>query len=296
MVSYSPLRMHDPEHQLEDSEKAILLPSKHFISEHHTADPPSKWPAWAALGLSVFAAVCACTLYIASAGVSGWADVHGLRQPNPCLGLEFIDELRKKAPKMYFPSTIVRANKALPDQMYTSGSHVMLSENDSMFYQWHLGRSKFTSCYIDSVVPTPEDGLAANKTYTSSGPLIEIQIWNVTTPVEGMTSLSWNTRPQRIALMGTVAFLPEKEKVRQLHFEDGWQSQLPTRFLCGKQATQTISIEVACDSCKLEFEQLPSMPPLGECGRITGCLKLLKCQTDPLCSFRADGNRIVGVP
>ncbi|KAG0705814.1 hypothetical protein DFH29DRAFT_1029081 [Suillus ampliporus] len=255
MASYSPLQMHDQEHQLEDSEDAILLPNKHFISEHHTTDPPSKWPAWATLGLSVLAVVCACMSYIASASVSEWGDARGLYQPDQYPGLQFI------APMMYFPSTIVRANKALPDQMYTSGSHVMLSENDSMFYQWHLGRSKFTSCYIDSVVPTPEDGLAANKTYISSGPLTEIQIWNVTTPVEGMTSLSWNTRPQQIALMGTVAFLPEKEKIGQLHFEDGWQSQLPTRFSCGKQAT--VSIEVACDSCRLEFEQIFSIPPLG---------------------------------
>ncbi|KAG1735315.1 uncharacterized protein EDB91DRAFT_1083769 [Suillus paluster] len=265
MASYSPLRTHDLEHQLEDSEDANLLPNKHFISEHCTAavDPPFEWPAWTALGLSILAVVCACTVYIASASVSGPRDAHGLRQPNQFPGLEFIDEprVKQKAPKMYFPSAIVRVNKALPDQIYTSGSHVILSENDSMFYQWHLGTSKFTSCYIDSVVPTPDDGLEANKTYTSSGSLTEIQIWNVTTPVEGMKRLSWNSRPQRIALMGTVAFLPEKEKIEQLHFEDGWQSQLPTRFSCGKKAT--VSIEVACDSCKLEFEQIFSIPPLG---------------------------------
>ncbi|KAG1722839.1 uncharacterized protein EDB91DRAFT_1174119 [Suillus paluster] len=115
----------------------------------------------------------------------------------------------RPAPMMYFPNAIVRANRALPDQMYASGSHAMLSENvsgsprpeatwsfivfqDSMFYQWHLGQSKFTSCYIDGVVPTPEDGVAANKSYTSFGSFTEIQIWNVTTPVEGMKSLSWN--------------------------------------------------------------------------------------------------------
>jgi hypothetical protein len=135
-----------------------------------------------------------------------------------------------------------------------------------MFYQWHIGPSKFSSCYIDSVVPTPEDGLAANKSYTSSGSLAKIQIWNVTTLAEGTMSLSWNTRPQRIALMGTVAFFPEKEKIEQLRLEDGWQSQLPTRFSCGEKAT--VSIEVACDGCKLEFEQLFSIPPLGECGCI----------------------------
>jgi hypothetical protein len=161
---------------------------------------------------------------------------------------------------LFFPSAMVRVNKALPEQVYTSGSHVILSESDSMFFQWHLGRSKFTSCYIDSIVPTIEDGLAANKTYTSSGSITEIQIWNVTAP-ERMTSLSWNTRPRRIALMGTVAFLPEKEKIEQLGLEDGWQSQLATRFSCGKEAS-VITVEVACDNCRIEFEQLFSIPPL----------------------------------
>lgn len=158
-----------------------------------------------------------------------------------------------------------------------------------MFFQWHLGQSKFTSCYIDSIVPTIEDGLAANKSYTSSGSITEIQIWNVTTPVEGMTNLSWNTRPQRIALMGTVAFLPEKEKIEQLGLEDGWQSQLATRFSCGKEAA-VITVEVACNSCRLEFEQIFSVPPLGEYGGVTG----LNWRTDLMMyhSFRPDGNRI----
>ncbi|OAX35734.1 hypothetical protein K503DRAFT_696441, partial [Rhizopogon vinicolor AM-OR11-026] len=88
-----------------------------------------------------------------------------------------------------------------------------ISSQDSMFFQWNLRKSKFTSCYIDSVIPTPEDGHAANKTYTSSGSLTQIQIWNVTTPTGTMRSLSWNSRPQRNAPMGTVAFLPEKDKI-----------------------------------------------------------------------------------
>ncbi|KAG1765971.1 hypothetical protein EV702DRAFT_1151015 [Suillus placidus] len=184
-----------------------------------------------------------------------------------------------------FPSAIVRVNKALPDQVYTSGSHVILSDSvngppcpkttqlvilfqDSMFFQWHLGRSRFTSCYIGSIVPTVEDGLAANKSYTSSGPIPEIQIWNVTTPAEGMMGLSWNTRPQRIALIGTVAFLPEKEKIEWLGLEDGWQSQLATRFSCGEEAS-VITVEIAYNSGRIEFEQLFSVL-LGEYGCVTG--------------------------
>jgi len=71
--------------------------------------------------------------------------------------------------------------------------------------------------------------------------------------------------------MGTVAFLPEKEKIEQLELEDGWQSLMPTRFSCGEKAT--VSIEVTCEGCRLEFEQCFSAPAIefpqvsGECFR-----------------------------
>jgi hypothetical protein len=133
------------------------------------------------------------------------------------------------------------------------------------------------SCYIESIIPTVEDGLVANKTYSSSGSITEIQIWNVTAPAERMTSLNWNTQPRRIALMGTVAFLPEKENIEQLGLEDGWQSQLATRFSCGKEAS-FITIEVACDNCRIKFKQLFAIPLLGECGCVTG----LNWQTDTM--------------
>jgi hypothetical protein len=107
MASYSPLQVHDLEHRLEDSEDAILLPSKHFISEPHIANPPSKWSIWAALGLSVFAVACACTLYITSARISEQRDAHGLRQPNQYPGLELIDELREKQTGTYVCSVIM---------------------------------------------------------------------------------------------------------------------------------------------------------------------------------------------
>jgi len=72
MASYSPLQIHDLDHQPEDSEDDILLPSKHITSGHRTIDPPSKRPDWTALGLQVIAVICTCALYnIASASVPG---------------------------------------------------------------------------------------------------------------------------------------------------------------------------------------------------------------------------------
>ena len=105
MASYVPLQAYDLEHQLEDSEEAILLPSNHFISEPHTANCPYKWPTWATLGLSILAASCACILYIASARISWRREAHGLRQPNQYPGLELIDALREKQTGMYSQSS-----------------------------------------------------------------------------------------------------------------------------------------------------------------------------------------------
>jgi len=104
MASYVPLQMHDLEHQVED-EQAVLLPSNHFISEPHTANLPYKWSTWATLGLSILAASCACTLYIASARISWRRDAHGLRQPNQYPGLELIDALREKQTGTYSQSS-----------------------------------------------------------------------------------------------------------------------------------------------------------------------------------------------
>jgi hypothetical protein len=49
-----------------------------------------------------------------------------------------------------------------------------------------------------------------------------------------------------------------------------------------RKGSECVTIEVACDSCRIEFEQLFSIPPLGEYERITG----MNLQTDPVvCSF-----------
>lgn len=96
MASYSPLQMHDLDHQPEDTEGDILLPDKH-TPEHSTADPSSKRPAWAALVLQVIAVICACTLYnVASASVSGQHNIQKLRQPNQFPGIELVGSPQQK--------------------------------------------------------------------------------------------------------------------------------------------------------------------------------------------------------
>ncbi|KAG1735297.1 uncharacterized protein EDB91DRAFT_1083752 [Suillus paluster] len=171
ITSYSPLRTHNLEHQLENSEDAILLPRKEFTSEYSAADSSFEWPAWTALKLSVLAIP---------------RNAHGVRQPNQFPGLEFIDDLReeqKGTTKDVLPKHHHTGEQSLTDQMQFFGlARYPERMTQCSMYQWKFGPSKFASCYIDSVVPTLKDGLAVNKTYTSFGTLTKIQIWNVTTP------------------------------------------------------------------------------------------------------------------
>ncbi|KAG1876333.1 hypothetical protein F4604DRAFT_1760997, partial [Suillus subluteus] len=242
-----------------------------FISEPRKADPASKRSTWAKLGHSVLTVACACALYVTSASTSGQHNAYGL---------EFTEELAHKGPMTYFPSKIVWVNKALPDQVHTSGSHVILSDDVSgsppevicVFSRIQCSSngtyiSRNSHLAISTVLlPLPKMALRPTRPTPHLALSPRFKFWNVTTPTTSMKSLSWNSRPQRIALMGTVSFLPEKEKIEQLQLQDRWQALMPTRFSCGEK--MTVSIEVACEGCELEFEQVLSFPPLGECKQL----------------------------
>lgn len=123
-----------------------------------------------------------------------------------------------------------------------------------MFFQWDIGSRPFDLCYIAAVVPRPEK--LAQKSYTLSGDVSAIEIWNVTNPNPNtrLRAISWNTRPERLSLLGTVNFTYDKPM-------DGWQLKSPTpRFDC---PDGMYTIEVACKDCRLEFTQVFSMPALG---------------------------------
>jgi hypothetical protein len=123
-----------------------------------------------------------------------------------------------------------------------------------MFYQFHLPSTPLTQCFIAAIVPPREEMEAGNKSFSALGDISAIEVWNVTHPGR-LTSLSWNTRPQRLELMGTVNFTSDQR-------ESGWQLLEPTpRFACGKGF---YNIEVACSACRLEFLQIFSDPALGE--------------------------------
>lgn len=135
---------------------------------------------------------------------------------------------------------------------------------DSMFYQFRIKENNFQWCYIEAVVPTAQAAAEGGKSFVGSGDLYNIQIWNVSAP-QKLESMSWNTRPERVELMGTVAWLNERERMKVLDWEDGWQMkpQAP-RFPCNGHKWMTF--EVACDNCTLEFDQIFSDPAMGKSG------------------------------
>ncbi|KAJ7084135.1 hypothetical protein C8R44DRAFT_651625, partial [Mycena epipterygia] len=167
-------------------------------------------------------------------------------------------------PRMIFPRYMTRVNAAEPDTIYYSGASVVLSPTDSMIYHWRL-RSTWPMCYLTGRVSAAEDLIAGHKSYSSEGNVAAIEIWNLTSPKDSKTlkSISWNTRPARVSLLGTVNFT-SVETQRGVEDLDGQELRAPTpRFGC--LGDTEITVEVACTACRLEFDQIFSDPPLGEC-------------------------------
>ncbi|KAH9924181.1 uncharacterized protein B0H18DRAFT_955577 [Fomitopsis serialis] len=261
MSSYLPLQSQEPDTpDIDEAVKRPLLNAGFDDPEQDQAvQPASKRKSvtdWITLVLAVFLLGTSFALYIDSTHVITPRSAKGLRKPDPYPGLSNVPEYQKKR-----KGPMVRTNKAMPDEEYTSSSHIVLSENDSMFYQFRMKPNAFKWCYVDAVVPTPERGAEAGKTFTGSGNLLNIQVWNTSYPQQRMEGLSWNSRPERLELLGTVSWMPEKERMEKLEWEDGWQLKPQTpRFDCSEK--KWFTFEVSCDNCTLEFEQIFSDPPM----------------------------------
>ncbi|KAI0060006.1 hypothetical protein BV25DRAFT_1808067 [Artomyces pyxidatus] len=161
---------------------------------------------------------------------------------------------RHAAPKMIFPGSIVRVSKDSPTTVFTNSSHVVLTPQDSMFYQWYLNGFTFDRCIISAAVPDAEHLNTGNKSYAASGDLGSIEVWNVSYPDSRMRQLSWVQKPSRIALLGTLNFTHRDQL-------DMWQLQPPTpRFDC---PDGRYTVEIACNACRIELEQVFSMPAMG---------------------------------
>ncbi|KAJ7734438.1 hypothetical protein B0H16DRAFT_1207590, partial [Mycena metata] len=107
-------------------------------------------------------------------------------------------------------------------------------------------------------VSAAKDLIAAHKSYSSEGDVTAIEIWNVTSPEEptALQSISWNTRPARVSLLGTVNFTS-----RSVEDLTGQELRAPTpRFGC--LGYMEITVEVTSAACRLEFDQIFSSPPL----------------------------------
>lgn len=160
-----------------------------------------------------------------------------------------------------------------------------------MFYRWRGRPVPGSTCYIFAAVPPPSILLDPvsnpnnTKWFTLSGDASAVQIWNVTRPASpaAFNSMTWNTRPQRTELLGTVNWTVDwsvwrdiEENAGGVNLEmgkhgEGWQLEDPTpRFPCETVGGE-IMVEIACvgyddegTPCRLEFDQLFTDPMLGE--------------------------------
>lgn len=131
-----------------------------------------------------------------------------------------------------------------------------------MIYHWRT-ISKWPMCYITGWVSPSKDLIAGHKSYISEGNITSIEIWNLTAPEDRkkLKALSWNTRPVRVSLLGTVNFTGI-DMQRGVWDLEGHELRAPTpRFEC--LGDTEITVEVACTACRLEFNQIFSNPALG---------------------------------
>lgn len=113
-----------------------------------------------------------------------------------------------------------------------------------MIYHWKAKPGKWPRCYITACVATPDQLAAGNKSYTTEGDIMAIEIWNVSTPQDSasLKTLSWNTRPGRLSLLGTVNFTSHyaQSQVPALH---GQELRWPTAlFNCSDMVNMAVEI------------------------------------------------------
>ncbi|KAJ7122690.1 hypothetical protein C8R43DRAFT_933173 [Mycena crocata] len=263
MVEYTPLLSAVPEDEAEEE-----IQFRHLTKAHSLRYIPLLTVLMALL------AICAAGAFHLS--VLSEVDLEALlspneiesrlrmAQPSPNLekGLDTMLKKKMKLPQMVFPKYIVRANAAFPNKIYESGSSVVLSATDSMIYHWRT-KSKWPTCYIAGWVSPSAELVAGNKSYTSEGDVTSIQIWNLTAPAnrDMLKIMSWNTRPARLSLLGTVNFT-SIEIQRRIVDLDGHELRPPApRFDC--LGVTEMTVEVVCTTCRLEFQQVFSDPALG---------------------------------
>jgi len=225
---------------------------------------------WLTVVFSVFSIASALALHanVTSNAAMNFADPKNLatlKKLTAYPNLNVTDKIKatKSMPKLWFPGQMIRANAAQPDEVYSTSQHITLSPTDSMFYHWALTGNK-SSCYIWAVVPSRKTLADGGKGYTVEGDVTEIEVWNVTVTPGRLTPLSWNTRPERLNLLGTVNFTHAANPSATGDHE-GWDAKElkpPTpRLPCFGETR--ITLEIACKSCKLEFDQIFSDPALG---------------------------------
>jgi N-acetylglucosamine kinase-like BadF-type ATPase len=133
-----------------------------------------------------------------------------------------------------------------------------------MIYHWKVKPGDWPRCYITACVALPDQLAAGNKSYTAEGDITAIEIWKVSTPQDSasLKTLSWNTRPERLSLLGTVNFTSHyaQSQVPALHGQElRWPTPL---FDCSSMVD--MAVEIACATCRLQFSQISSSPPLGQ--------------------------------
>ncbi|KAF9002916.1 hypothetical protein BDQ17DRAFT_1425450 [Cyathus striatus] len=191
-------------------------------------------------------------------------DLDALPYPPKSLGLERAAKLLTSSPVWVrsWPTNIARLSQKLKNAVYGDGVQVFISVEDSTLFRFPIpsSTSGSRSCAI-SFTHLPEI-TGRFKDLHTKGDVSEIEVWSIVAPNALQSSsksvsdihfdtLSWNTRPVRGELLGTLS-LNQKP------------NSTTVAFGCPESGDDLV-VEMRClrVACEVQFKQVHMVPRLG---------------------------------
>jgi len=185
-----------------------------------------------------------------------------LPYPDQRLGLDRAAKAMPITPSYLYtwPEQIARLSQKLKNAVYGSGTEVFISAEDSTIMRFHIPSNGTNTC---AIIWHPQPALGArNDDLETKGDITEIEVWSIIAPNPIVSpgasladldfdTLSWDTRPVRGELLGTLDLTARPNATT-------------VDFACPPEA-EGLTVELRClrVACHVRFMQVPFVPKIG---------------------------------
>ncbi|THH18331.1 hypothetical protein EW146_g2628 [Bondarzewia mesenterica] len=190
------------------------------------------------------------------------AQLKKLPYPDQRIGIDLAAKaMPRPAAYVYqWPTHITRLSSKLKNAVYGSGSQVFISVEDTTLMRFPIPPNGTTACAITWTPPPPLG--VRQRDLETKGDISEIEVWSVIAPRPSSSSpsasdfdaLSWNTRPVRGELLGTLDLTAHPNATT-------------VEFACppAEEGDEALIVELRClrVACHVQFMQVPFMPKMG---------------------------------